>query len=130
VGLAAVVLLGGLGIVAAEAASSGTVSLSVTGAKFVGTYQYDVYVNSTRRGILYKGTLSNTSTSDANDAHFYAQVSGYGYTELALAQPGKSASVNRVVFDPQALYVTTSKAQACRDRTLLGQNCQVGTYNK
>ena len=118
------------GVVAAEAASSGTVSLSVSGARFSGTYKYDVYVNATQRGVQYVGTLYNTSTADSNDAHFYAQVSGYGYSQLALAQPGGSANVNRVVYDPQALYVTTSSAQVCRDRTLLPQNCSVGVYNK
>lgn len=119
-----------MGVVAAEAASTGTVSLSVSGARFSGTYKYDVYVNATQRGVQHVGTLYNTGTSDSNDAHFYAQVSGYGFSQLALAQPGGSAGANRVVYDPQALYVTTSSAQVCRDRTLLPQNCSVGVYNK
>ena len=117
---------------AAWAASSGAVNLAVTGASFAGTYKYDVLVPGTtinQKGILYTGTLKNTGSTDTHTAYFYAQVAGYGYAQLARALYHSNAGVNSVVWDPAAMYVRTSKAQVCRDRTLLGQNCQVGTYN-
>jgi len=120
----------GIPVTAAMAATSGAVYLSVSGAYFSGTYQYNAYVMPGVTGIRYSGTLANTSTADANDAHFYGRVSGYGWTEIGLAHSGQSVSVNSVLYDPAATSVNTSKAQVCRDRTLFPQNCSVGTYNR
>lgn len=121
-----------LAAAAAFAATSGAVSLAVTGASFSGTYRYDVapagFPNS--KGVLYNGTLKNTGSADTHTAYFYAQVSGYGFTQIGRATYHTNAAVNRVVFDPAATKVNTSKAQVCRDRTFLGQNCKVGTYNR
>ena len=120
-----------LGAGLAMAASTGPFSLAVSGASASGTYKYNVKPSGTYpgTGIQYSGTLKNTGTTDNQDAYFYAQVEGYGYTTLAHATPRTNANINRVVYDPQALYVRHSKAQVCRDRSVLGQSCQVGTYN-
>jgi hypothetical protein len=114
------------------AASSGTFSLAVSGASASGTYQYGVHPSGTpswMTGIWYRGTLKNTGTTDNQDAYFYAQVEGYGYTTLAHATPRTNADISKVLYDPAAIRVRHSQAQVCRDRSFLGQSCQVGTYN-
>ncbi|GAA1973985.1 hypothetical protein GCM10009817_12700 [Terrabacter lapilli] len=122
-----------LGAGLAMAATSGTFNLAVSGASASGSYYYDVHPSGTSytgTGIQYVGTLRNTGTTDAQSAYFYAQVEGYGYSQLAKAAPRTNASFNRVLYDGAARYVRYSKAQVCRDRTVLGQSCQVGTYNR
>ncbi|MGW5238700.1 hypothetical protein ACWEOW_07190 [Monashia sp. NPDC004114] len=128
-GVAGLSVLLGAGV--AMAAASGTFSLSVSGASASGSYRYDVKPSGTYpgTGIYYSGTLRNTGTTDTHYAYFYARVEGYGWTQLAKAASRSNASINRVVYDPQALYVRHSQAQVCRDRTFLGQVCSVGTYN-
>ena len=120
-----------LGVGAAMAAASGSFNLAVSGANASGTYKYDVRPSGsyTGTGIYYSGTLKNTGTADNQDAYFYARVEGYGFTQLARATPLTNASINSVVYDPAARYVRHSQAQVCRDRTFLGQDCSVGTYN-
>jgi hypothetical protein len=121
-----------LGASVAMAASSGAVTLSVSGARIEGGhYQYNVKPAGTYAGtgIYYTGTLNNYGTTDAQSAYFYARVEGYGWAQLAKAAPRAKAAFNRVVYDPQALYVRHSQAQVCRDRFIIGQACLVGTYN-
>jgi hypothetical protein len=74
--------------------------------------------------------LKNPGTTDSHTAYFYAKVEGYSWTQLVSAAARTSAYVDKIVYDPAAQDVRRSQDQVCRDRTLLGQSCTVGTYNK
>ncbi|MFJ4679532.1 hypothetical protein [Kitasatospora sp. NPDC088783] len=66
-------------------------------------------------GMEVSGTLSDTS-ADSNSVKALAKVSGYGYTTIGDDSSGSGTSVwvDRVIYDPQATYVTYGWVQTCR----------------
>jgi hypothetical protein len=118
--------------VAASAAASGKFTVGTSGATWTGNYTYDVLVPGTtngQKGIYYGGTLDNWGTDAPHVAYARAQVEGYGYTTLKSTPWKSKAPVSSVVWDPAARYVRHSKAEACRDRTILPWTCTETTNN-
>jgi hypothetical protein len=112
--------------VAASAAASSTFTVGTSGATWNGSYVYDVAVPGTtsgQLGISYGGTLNNWGTDAPHVAYARAQVEGYDYTTLTSAAANATADVSSVIWDPAALYVRYSKAEVCRDRTILPWTC-------
>ncbi|MFI5529182.1 hypothetical protein ACIA8O_11630 [Kitasatospora sp. NPDC051853] len=66
-------------------------------------------------GMQVSGTLSDTA-ADSNSVKALAKVSGYSYSTIGSTSGGSGATVwvDRVVYDPQATWVTYGWVQTCR----------------
>ncbi|MFF0441311.1 hypothetical protein ACFYST_18590 [Kitasatospora sp. NPDC004614] len=75
-------------------------------------------------GMEVSGNLNDTSADD-NSVKAEAKVSGYGYTQIGTNSGGSGTSVwvDRVVYDPQATYVTYGYVQTCRFNGWGTDNC-------
>lgn len=116
------------GALAAQAATSGSVSITQGVGRFIGTYAYNADVpESTITGTSYTGTLRSTSSQKVS---FKAQVQGYGFSGLKTVT-NSSVSYSRVFWDGSAIYTTTSKAQVCEVQAILWTDvCTTKSFNR
>lgn len=128
--IAAVALTGAALGVSATAAwartGNGPETIQNSYVKFNGSiYWYPS--GSNHGGMEVYGNLYNSA--GGNYAKIQGKVSGYSYTNLWTTDSSKSGFYgDKVVYDPQALYVNTGSVNVCHINKLSADNCS-SEYN-
>lgn len=112
----------GLAAALVGGAAASASAITGNGAVWVGnTYAYfdgHVYWNpsGTNHGGMEVYGYLHDAEADSNSAKVQGKVSGYSYTTLWTDSNGNGTSVygDKVVYDPQATYVTYGYIQTCR----------------
>jgi hypothetical protein len=129
--VAAVALTGAALAVSATAAwartGNGPETIQNSYVKFDGNIYWEPTNGTNHGGMDVYGTLYNSA--GGNYAKIQGKVSGYGYTTLWTTDSSKNGFYNnKIVYDPQALYVTTGTVNVCHINNYSADNCS-SEYN-